>query len=317
MLKPFIADTTDRPEVPRKPIRPTAVTASAAELPTPASERPIGELLRSERGLSEAQLARVAAHQRETGLRFGEAAVALDLVSHDDVLWALSQQFDYPYAADGPCARHPELVVASDPFSPRAEVFRDLCSQVLMLAEDGERTRRVLGVLSPDCGDGKTYLAANLAAALSQVGRRTLLIDADMRAPRQHAIFGLDSATGLSHALVGRAALSASSAVHAVPGLPSLFVMPAGALPPNPIELLQRPAFAQLIQELLGKFDHVVVDTPAMARGADARVIAARCGTTLAVGRKGTTRLADLHQLIGALSTGRSRLAGVVMNEHH
>ena len=92
--------------------------------------------------------------------------------------------------------------------------------------------------------------------------------------------------------------------------------MPVGSVPPNPMELLQRPAFGLLMQELLSKFDHVVVDTPAFTRGADARVIAARCGASIAVGRQGTTRMDAMDKVIGAMNSGRSRLAGVVMNAH-
>lgn len=278
-------------------------------------DRSMGDLLRKARGLSQVQVNEIVAYQHESGLRFGQAAVALKLVSDDDVLWALSQQFHYPYAPQGRSDRYPELVAAADPFSPEAEVFRDLCSQVSMNHVAGTTGRRplALSVVSPNVGDGKTFLAANLAVAFSQVGGRTLLVDADMRTPRQHSVFGVSSAVGLSTVLAGRAE---ANVIQSVPDLPSLFVMPVGSVPPNPMELLQRPAFALLMQELLSKFDHVVVDTPAFARGADARVIAARCGASIAVGRQGTTRMDAMDKLIGALNAGRSRLAGVVMNTH-
>lgn len=282
---------------------------------TSLHDRSMGDLLRNARGLTQTQVNQIAAYQQESGLRFGQAAVALKLASDDDVLWALSQQYHYPYAPQGRSDRYPELVAAADPFSPEAEVFRDLCSQVSM-NHSGNGTGRsplALSVVSPDVGDGKTFLAANLAVAFAQVGGRTLLVDADMRTPRQHAVFGVNSTAGLSTVLAGRAE---ANVIQTVPDLPSLFVMPVGTVPPNPMELLQRPAFALLMQELLSKFDHVVVDTPAFARGADARVISARCGASIAVGRKGTTRMDAMDRLIGALSSGRSRLAGVVMNEH-
>jgi protein-tyrosine kinase len=290
---------------------PDANAAASANL----HDRSMGDLLRSARGLSQNEVNQIAAFQHESGLRFGQAAVALKLASDDDVLWALSQQYHYPYAPQARSDRYPELVAASDPFSPEAEVFRDLCSQVSMnhSGSTNGRSPLALSVVSPDVGDGKTFLAANLAVAFSQVGGRTLLVDADMRTPRQHAVFGVSGATGLSTVLAGRAE---ANVIQSVPDLPSLFVMPVGTVPPNPMELLQRPAFGLLMQELLSKFDHVVVDTPAFARGADARVIAARCASTIAVGRKGTTRMAAMDRLIGALSTGRTRLAGVVMNEH-
>ncbi|TAL22667.1 MAG: polysaccharide biosynthesis tyrosine autokinase [Aquabacterium sp.] len=284
-----------------------------ATQPGSVHDRSMGDLLRSVRNLSDVQVSRIVLYQREHELRFGEAAVALKLASEDDVLWALSQQFHYPYAPQDRGKHSPELVVASDPFSAQAEVFRDLCSQVAMSAEaEPQRGGHAVGVVSPDVGDGKTFLAANLAVAFSQVGGRTLLVDADMRTPRQHSVFGIDGSAGLSSALAGR---TGTNAIQAVPDLPSLFVMPVGTVPPNPMELLQRPAFALLMQELLTKFDHVVVDTPAFTRGADARVIAARCGSAIAVGRKGRSRIAAMNGVIGALGTCRTKVVGVVMNE--
>lgn len=277
------------------------------------SDRAIGDIIRQANNLTADQVEQILNYQRERGVRFGEAAVALGLAKTEDVLWALSQQFHYPYAPQDRGRHSPELVVASDPFSAQAEVFRDLCSQVAMSAE-GEPARggHAVGVVSPDVGDGKTFLAANLAVAFSQVGGRTLLVDADMRTPRQHAVFGIDGSAGLSSALAGR---TGTNAIQAVPDLPSLFVMPVGTVPPNPMELLQRPAFTLLMQELLTKFDHVVVDTPAFARGADARVIAARCGSAIAVGRKGRSKIASMNGVIGALGTCRTKVVGVVMNE--
>jgi protein-tyrosine kinase len=297
------------------PAPPVAHASEEATSTNNLHDRSIGDLLRKVRGLSQLQVNQIAAYQNENGLRFGQAAVALKLATDDDVLWALSQQYHYPYAPQGRSDRYPELVAAADPFSPEAEVFRDLCSQVSMNQANSATGRNplALSVVSPDVGDGKTFLAANLAVAFSQVGGRTLLVDADMRTPRQHSVFGVSSAAGLSTVLAGRAE---ANVIQSVPDLPSLFVMPVGTVPPNPMELLQRPAFGLLMQELLSKFDHVVVDTPAFARGADARVIAARCGTSIAVGRKGSTRMAAMDRLIGALNSGRSALAGVVMNEH-
>lgn len=294
---------------------PTLAIESEPAGATSLHDRSMGDLLRKACGLSQAEVNQIAAYQQESGLRFGQAAVALKLVSDDDVLWALSQQYHYPYAPLGRSDRYPELVAAADPFSPEAEVFRDLCSQVSMNQVAGAtgRSPLALSVVSPDVGDGKTFLAANLAVAFSQVGGRTLLVDADMRTPRQHSVFDVSSAVGLSTVLAGRAE---ANVIQSVPDLPSLFVMPVGSVPPNPMELLQRPAFALLMQELLSKFDHVVVDTPAFVSGADARVIAARCGASIAVGRQGTTRMDAMDRVIGALSSGRSRLAGVVMNAH-
>jgi receptor protein-tyrosine kinase len=180
-----------------------------------------------------------------------------------------------------------------------------------VLAQD--QPRRALAVLSPNVGDGKTYFAANLAVAFSQLGARTLLVDADMRTPRQHDIFGVGGRAGLSNILAGRAE---SDVIHQSSALPSLYVLPVGTLPPNPLELVQRSAFGLLMRELLGKFDHIIVDTPAACHGADARVLAAKCGAALVMGRRHTSRMDAMHTLVTQVTRSDAKLAGVLINEH-
>lgn len=274
--------------------------------------RPIGELIQDARDLDDGQIQQIVAYQRERGVRFGEAAVALRLADRKDVVDALSEQFQYTTGFAG-SDRDSELVMATDPFSDQADAFRELRSRLLLEVLD-EQPRCGLAVVSPDVGDGKTYVAANLAVAFSQLGQRTLLIDADIRTPRQHRLLRVGYGAGLSGVLAGFAQPRAP--VHPVRGLANLYLLRAGAVPPNPLELLQRPAFGELVREMLETFEHVVLDTPAAIRGADPRAIAARSGAALVVARKGHTRMASLEGLLAALARGRARIAGVVMNEH-
>lgn len=276
-------------------------------------DRSIGDILAELRNLDEEQVERILAYQRANDLRFGEAAVALGLVSRDDVLVALAQQFHYPYAPDAQQQVSAELVTLREPFGARAEAFRALRTHLMMrLFGDNEYPRRAMAVISPDTRDGKTYCAANLAASMAQLGGRTLLVDADLRGPRQHEVFGLDNRSGLSSILNGRAD---SQAIKQVAGVSSLFVLPAGATPPNPLELVERPGFGLLMRELAAKFDHVVVDTPAAVFGADASVIAVRCGAALVVARKDASRVAMLQDLVGSLEGFQVKVAGAVVNE--
>jgi Mrp family chromosome partitioning ATPase len=134
-----------------------------------------------------------------------------------------------------------------------------------------------------------------------------------MRGPRQHEVFGLENNAGLSGILSGR---SESKVVQQAHGIPSLFVLPVGITPPNPLELVERPAFSLLIRELTAKFDHVVVDTPAAVYGADAAVIAARCGAALVIARKNESQVGALQELVAALADTPAKLAGVVINEY-
>jgi protein-tyrosine kinase len=276
--------------------------------------RTLGDLLREAQTLTDEQIQDVLAYQREHGVRFGVAAIRLGFSTEKDVLFALARQYRYPYALEGSENYNPELVVGTDPFGEQAESFRELRSQLLQGAMDmrAEGRRPALAVVSPDVGDGKTFFAANLAAAFSQLGGRTLIVDADMRTPRLHTLFGVDGQMGLSSVLAGR---TKHQTVHRVPSIPSLYVMPVGAVPPNPLELVQGMAFSLLMREMTQRFDFVIVDTPAATHGADGRVIALKCGTSLAIGRQGKTRMPDLQRLVSKLNKGSSKLAGVVMNE--
>lgn len=298
------------------PVMTDAVDAD--DLATPelsdVHDRAIGEILRRGRGLTDEQIAKILRQQRSSGTRFGDAAVQLGYLTREDVLWALSQQYHYHYTPNATDKVQRELVMARSPFSDEVEIFRDLRSQLMMTVLAPDPQRRALAITSADVADGKTFIAANLAVAFSQLpGTRTLVIDADMRTPRLHTVFGLDNDIGLSSILAGR---SKPNLIRPVAELPNLYLMPVGAVPPNPTELLQTPTFAILVRELLNKFDYVIVDTPAASHGSDARVIAARCGAALLVGRKNRTRSARLAKLTQQLTKGTARLAGVVMNDY-
>lgn len=291
----------------------------------------LGDLLLSTRDLEPDAIERILGYQRAHGLRFGEAAVALGLAAPSDVEAALARQFRYPVApASDPAAEHlsAELVTARAPYSPQAEVFRSLRAQWRMRLREHNAAGAALAVLSPQPGDGRSYVAANLAVACSQGGGRTLLIDADLRRPRQHVLFGLPQPSapraapgsddlqaqpqgGLAHMLSGR---DASLAVDPVPGLPSLFVLAAGAVPPNPLELLESAAFGQLLADVRTKFDHVIVDSAPWSLGMDGPVTAAACGAALLVLRPGLSTLGSAQDLAAAVAASGTPVLGAVFN---
>lgn len=280
--------------------------------PADLHDRPIGDLIRDARNLSAAEVEKVLSYQREHGVRFGEAAVTLGLASPDDVLNALAQQFHYPLANAERRVASPELVTLLQPFSVQAEAIRAVRSQVTMRLGKADAPRQALAVISPDSGDGKTYFAANLAVSLAQLGGRTLIVDADLRGPRQHEVFKVSNAAGLSTLLSGRAE---HQVIQPVEGVAGLFVLPCGPIPPNPLELIERPAFALLMRELSTKFDHVVIDTAAASLGADACVVAARCGAALVLTRKHQNKVAELQDLVASLAGSTVQLLGAVVNE--
>lgn len=295
----------------------TSVLSPAEEAaPTQSpSEMSIGEIIAKANNLSVEQIESILSYQRANGVRFGEAAVALGLANTDDVIWALAQQFHYPYSSDTSRSTvDPELVVAAKPFTEQAEAFRAIRSKLIMQLFSEERARHALAIVSPESGDGKSFFAANIAVAFSQLPGRTLLIDADMRNSRLHTLFKLkEQSTGLSSILSGRAA---SRIIQSVTGLPSLYVLPVGVVPPNPLELLERPAFGLMMRELKTKFDRIIVDTPAMSCGADAAVVAARCGAAMVIARRDASHYVGAQEMIKTLRLANVELVGSVLNEY-
>jgi len=249
--------------------------------------------------------------QRVRGLRFGEAALSLRLITRDDLRGAVAKQYGLPHLLPGGESINSELVGAYEPFHPRAEEMRALRTQLLIRWSNAQVRHRMLAVVSPGSGEGRSYVAANLAVAFSQLGERTLLIDADLRAPRQHRIFNISDRIGLSAVLSGRAD---RAAVVAVPQLGTLSVLPAGACPPNPQELLLRPALAALLGELRNEFDVILFDTPPASLYADAQSLAFRAGSAIVLARKDHTGIADIASTIRALSDTGTRVVGTVFN---
>jgi protein-tyrosine kinase len=168
-------------------------------------------------------------------------------------------------------------------------------------------------VVSPAPGDGRTHIAANLAVVFSQMGQRTVLVDANLRAPRLHTLFDLPARPGLTAILADR---QVAGELDRIDALPHLHVLQVGTPPPNPQELVQRDTFRTLLRELTRKFDRVIVDTPAAQGAADARVIATACTQALVVGRRDHSAASHLRELVAGLRAQQVDLVGVVMNAH-
>ena len=276
-----------------------------------APARNIGAILMDEGKITAADAEQVLARQRELGWRFGEAAIELNLITDSDLRQALAKQYEFPYLISGPDGVSKELIAAWDPFHPVVEELRGVRTQLLIRWYSPEAGRRTLAIASPSPREGRSFIAANLAVVFSQLGSRTLLIDADFRAPRQQSIFNVSDRFGLSSVLSGRADLSAAVPVT---GLAGLAVLPSGPLPPNPLELLSRPAFAALIGKAQAEYDVVLIDTPAVTEYADAQSIAFRAGDALLVSRKDLTRIADTERAVRDLSDASARIVGTLMN---
>ena len=190
-----------------------------------------------------------------------------------------------------------------------AESFRTVRTNLLFSSAD-EGGRRVV-VTSTGPGEGKTVVATNLAVALAQAGQRVLLVDADMRKPRVHTVFGQPQEPGLSNVLVGNA--KASEAVHTTT-VPGLWVMPSGLHPPNPAELLGSKRFKDFMASLSQHFDWVMIDTPPVMAVTDSSVIAhLATGVLFVVGAEMTSRHAA-QRALEQLEQARGKFIGAVLN---
>lgn len=284
---------------------------NAPATPTDA-QRSIGDILISIGRLTVEDAARIMQRQQKENLKFGDAAIAMKLLTKEDIDLALSRQFDYVYLSDQDTSLSPELVAAYKPFSRVGENLRAVRSQLMLRWFNTDPARKVLAVVSPGKGEGRSFIAANLAIVFAQQGERTLLIDGDLRAARQQALFKLERSVGLSGILAGRAGLEAA---WPVPSLPGLSVLPAGAVPPNPQELLGRNAFGALLHAATLQFDVIIIDTPAGGDFADAEIIAARAGAALMVARKNKSLVPAAAKLARRLQDGGVALIGSVLND--
>ena len=256
---------------------------------------------------------RILRLQQEQGIRFGDAALQLGLLGEDDIQQVLSRQYDYTYLRPEDDSVSQDVVAAFKPFSPVVEQLRALRSQLLLRWFDVDAGGRALAVLSPDAGEGRSFVAANLAVVFSQLGQRTLLVDADLRRPCQHQLFRVPNKRGLSSILAGRTEIA--ECVSRIPRLNELSVLPAGAVPPNPQELLSRPQFAALIGTLCGHYDVVIVDTPPAASTADHQAVASRTRGAVVVARKHRSSAQRLQALVRSLQDGGTVVVGSVLNQ--
>ncbi|HSQ79170.1 MAG TPA: polysaccharide biosynthesis tyrosine autokinase [Candidatus Bathyarchaeia archaeon] len=202
-----------------------------------------------------------------------------------------------------------DLHVQFAPDSTFAEQFRTIRTALLYSVR--EKDVKAMIVTSPLPRDGKTSTACNLAASLAQAGKRVVIIDADLRKPRLHAIFRIKNLNGLTKYLMD--SLPLSDLLRATP-IPTLFVVNAGALPPDPSELLGSERMTALIAELKKSFDFVIVDTPPTLAVSDALVVGSRLDGAILVVRRGQTPREALRSMKDKLEAHKIKPLGVVIN---
>lgn len=279
-----------------------------------STKRSIGTILVDAGVISQDDALRVMALQRERKIRFGEAAIMMGLISEGDIRYALSYQYEYAYLPrSSGKVTNPELVAAYMPFSHEVDQLRSIRSQLKLRWFDKAQGHAMLAILGAGRAEGGSYLAANLAIVFAQMGERTLLIDADMRTPRQHTLFNLNNQLGFSSLLAGRAAVA--STLHTINFIPQLDVMPAGPVPPNPLELLNRDNLTELFNWAGKTYDIVLIDTSSAAAGADAMILADKAGAAMVVARANNTKLSAFNTMMGDLRRSNINIVGSVLND--
>jgi protein-tyrosine kinase len=279
------------------------------EGPLTISHTRLGELLVSVGALGPAEIDQVLAFQAKTGKRFGDAALALKLITASELQHALARQFEYPLVTPTESSLSPKLVAAFKPFDAYSETLRTLRSQLLM-RWFGEHLS-TLAFTAPHRDSGCSVLVANLAVCFAQLGERTLLVDADLRRPVQHTLFGLGTEYGLCEVLQNRC--SALEAVQSIAAFPALSVLAAGTVAPNPQELLSRLPFRHALDQLAGHFDVILIDSPPLLECADAQIIAARAGGCVFVARRHRTTAAQVTRAKTLLTDSTTHILGSVM----
>lgn len=202
----------------------------------------------------------------------------------------------------------PEIPVRDNPDLPIADAYRMLQANLKFISSD--KSLQVIVVTSSVAKEGKSTVSANLAAAMAQLGKRVLLVDADMQNPIQHNLWGVNNAKGLSDIIVGQVEFEAVVSA----GMLSLDVLSAGAITPNPLFLLDSRKMETLIEEFKNTYDFVIIDAPSLMMRADALALGKMADGVLLVARPGVLTSSDANAAKEALARSAQNVLGVVVN---
>ena len=201
------------------------------------------------------------------------------------------------------------LIAESDSRSAASEAYRTLRTNIQFAGLD--QPQRTLVVTSASAGEGKTTTVANFGVVNAQAGARTCVVDADLRRPTLHRVFGLPNDRGLTTALIDGQPLAKYAQPTRIPGLS---VLTSGPLPPNPAELVGSRRMRELLQQALADFDMVVCDTPPIVAVSDAVALAAQCDGVILVVRTGTVPQDVIKRAVGQIEAVKGRIVGVLLN---
>jgi succinoglycan biosynthesis transport protein ExoP len=203
-----------------------------------------------------------------------------------------------------------KLITAQNPFSIAQEAYRMIRSNIQFMSVD--RPSKTIMVTSAGAGDGKSLTAANMSLTLAQAGLRTILVDADLRQPKQHTLFNMNNLIGLTD-LLAPSQLDLSKALKSTE-LENLLVLTSGTRPPNPTELLGSQKMAQLLQTLSEQADIIILDSMPVLPVADSVVLSNRVDGVVMVVDSTRTRRSDIKKAIQTLKKVDANILGAVLN---
>lgn len=211
-----------------------------------------------------------------------------------------------------------EIITYRDPKSPISEIFRTLRTNVQFA--NTKRGLHSLLITSTAPGEGKSWVASNLAVAFAQAGKKVILVDCDMRKGRQFSIFGVSPTPGLSNFLSGINSDGRESNPNILSYIKeteveNLYIITAGNIPPNPSELLVSEQMIEAVEQLKSVCDLVIFDGTPSSLVTDAVIISRYVDTTLIVSAYKTTKMDDLEKVKRDIENVGGKIAGVVINK--
>lgn len=270
----------------------------------------IGDALISHAKLKHEDVERIIDLQKSKNILFGDAAIKLGLIKESDLNKVLSQQFDYSYSDAESHQLNEVLIAAHIPFSEEVEKLRSLRGQLLMRWFD--QGNKTLAVTSAGVEDGASQVAANLAIVFSQLNKKTLLIDANLRESVQHKLFNVETKLGLSNILANK---QGSYQLTRPQSLPNLSILTAGTKVPNPQELLSRIDFAELLSDLEINYDIILLDTSPLNLASDALTVVSKAKAAIIVARKDYTLATEIQHLNQQLNLTGAQIIGSILQE--
>ncbi|MEH7378282.1 CpsD/CapB family tyrosine-protein kinase [Neobacillus drentensis] len=202
-----------------------------------------------------------------------------------------------------------KLVTAIDPKSPISEQYRTIRTNIQYSSIDQEI--RAIMVTSSGPAEGKSTTAANLAVTFAQLGKKVLLVDADLRKPTVHHTFGVNNLFGFTTVLTKQRALEKTVLET---GEQDLYILTSGPIPPNPAELLSSKSMEQFIEDAKAEFEYIIFDTPPLLAVADPQILANQCDGSILVVYSEKTEIEPAKKAKELLANAQSKLLGVVLN---